>query len=356
MMFAYFALATGFTLPEKYGFNIAYSVFILLINTIICIFFSKSVNKLIFLTYTTMGLACLVLLGINVNSLTNNSLIIAFSSYIIPIIVSYWLYCIKEHIGENNYLDLWIYCALLILFITILYKINYGFFDRSVRFFLNGPIVFGWLYATFSVISIYQLTTNPSLKRYLFSIFFVLATLWTLSMGPLIALFFGIFLIVILNLRLSYRLIMNIILLMILMYISFIYIQDSRIGERLELILNAGLLNYYQSSPRYQFVMHSINLLENNYLFGTGIDSFSYMSFTYPHNIIFNLLLDGGIIYTSIFLVLLIIIFTSTNNLGKVILLMSILALMFSGNTTYLRFIFILPITLIFNRYKMLTK
>ena len=98
--------------------------------------------------------------------------------------------------------------------------------------------------------------------------------------------------------------------------------------------------------------LYSLELLEGNYWLGVGVDGFRYLGHNYPHNIFLSLLLDGGILYFFTFSVGLMLIYFKTSKLGKILLAMGLVGLLFSGNTTYLRFLFILPLSLLnFNAY-----
>src|SRR5690606_3743121 len=70
----------------------------------------------------------------------------------------------------------------------LIYKGTLGLDDRGVRFFINGPIVFGWIMGWNFLICLYLFFKG--FRRWLVAcgaVAFFLAVLWTQSKGPLIA-------------------------------------------------------------------------------------------------------------------------------------------------------------------------
>jgi len=99
-----------------------------------------------------------------------------------------------------------------------------------------------------------------------------------------------------------------------------------------------------QSQERFKMILHSLDLLEGNYLTGIGVSNFEFGEFYYPHNLILNLLIDGGAILFLAVVFIVSYIYSLTSSLGRCLLLFGIIVLSLSGNTTYLRFIFLLPL------------
>ena len=81
----------------------------------------------------------------------------------------------------------WILLTLLL--IAFAYKLQFGFFDRQVRFFLNGPIVFGRLMSLGAIAALIGFT---GLARIVLATTFVLAVLWTASKGPILGVSIGL--------------------------------------------------------------------------------------------------------------------------------------------------------------------
>lgn len=89
--------------------------------------------------------------------------------------------------GVRAFAESFVAFGMILLFATLLYKLHYGLFDRSVRFFLNGPIVFGWMMGFLSLVAGLQARWEPRLWNYFCLVAFMLAMIWTQSKGPLIA-------------------------------------------------------------------------------------------------------------------------------------------------------------------------
>ncbi|MEC9375140.1 MAG: O-antigen ligase family protein [Pseudomonadota bacterium] len=91
---------------------------------------------------------------------------------------------IEKH-GVDQLGKLIIFYLSLLLIVAIPYKLVNGFFDRSVNFFINGPIIFARLMAIAAVLSIFFLRNRA---RIFSVIIFFLAVVWTESKGPILAL------------------------------------------------------------------------------------------------------------------------------------------------------------------------
>jgi hypothetical protein len=72
----------------------------------------------------------------------------------------------------------------LLLLVAIPYKIAFGFFDRSVNFFINGPIIFARLMCIAALLAVYFM--HGRARKYAVTLF-CLAILWTESKGPILA-------------------------------------------------------------------------------------------------------------------------------------------------------------------------
>ena len=88
--------------------------------------------------------------------------------------------------NQQNYLWNFVIFVMLVYFLlAVLYKLQYGFWDREVVFLMNGPIVFARLMGMAALLSL--LFTKGITRIVLFGVFF-LAILWPSSKGPVLAL------------------------------------------------------------------------------------------------------------------------------------------------------------------------
>ncbi|MEM7041656.1 MAG: O-antigen ligase family protein [Pseudomonadota bacterium] len=101
----------------------------------------------------------------------------------LAILMTFHFYYINN---QQNYLwNLVILIMLTYLILAILYKLQYGFWDRQVVFLMNGPIVFARLMGMAALLAL--LFTKGITRIVLFAVFF-LAILWPSSKGPVLAL------------------------------------------------------------------------------------------------------------------------------------------------------------------------
>lgn len=129
-------------------------------------------------------------------------------------------------------------------------------------------------------------------------------------------------------------------------------------GTRLFSYISADGIDLTQTSNRDAFYNHALLYIKESLFFGYG--PFSYVKKTgdfYSHNIFLDILLHGGIVYLSIWIIIFIRFFMKLklilkNNTNEIILLIPILSsfilLMFSG--TYLEeSLFWFSISYVFN-------
>ncbi len=90
---------------------------------------------------------------------------------------------VERHGADELAKLLMIYLGMLLL-AAIPYKLAFGFFDRRVNFFINGPIVFARLMCIAALLSLFYLEGK---KRVLAVILFSLAIVWTESKGPILS-------------------------------------------------------------------------------------------------------------------------------------------------------------------------
>ena len=91
--------------------------------------------------------------------------------------VSFLLFnTVIERHGANVLLKQLLFYLCILLVLTLFYKLAFGFFDRQVRYFMNGPIIFARLMSIAAIIAFFVLTGR--LKTFLVTVF-VLSILFT---------------------------------------------------------------------------------------------------------------------------------------------------------------------------------
>lgn len=254
---------------------------------------------------------------------------------------------------QSEFLKSMALAGALILVLTIAYKINFGFWDRNVRFFLNGPILFGWMMSVVGLISLSVYTAQKKLF-YLFLIpFFLISIIWTGSKGPLIAFFVSAVFFLFLEKKIGVLLLFLVISLAALAVV----IEYGLMPERF-FVINRIMSNQLLDSDfgsvgsRQLMISESLDIFYDYPIFGVGIANWPsflsdrrlpYYGFIYPHNIFAELFSEYGVFGFSIFLFLLVYIYRSSDNLGKSLLSLSLILLLFTGHMAYWRFLIFFP-------------
>ena len=183
-------------LPNSDWFSIAVRTLLLLLSFYLLIIYSRlwvlKKSILLYLVVTTIIFL--------ISSFYSQDIMYALEKYLS---ISWWLVIaigltqvqINKY-GVITFFKTLVSCGLLMLLLTVFYKLNYGFWNRQVRFFINGPIVFGWLMGFYVFISLYCFNITKQKLYLIISLFFALALLWTESKGPLISFVLSLVLIV----------------------------------------------------------------------------------------------------------------------------------------------------------------
>ena len=141
----------------------------------------------IFLGPTVIFLLPVALLGLSLfgSAMPEYGAFKYFNLIAVCIVVIPLLYASLVRIGILDFGRLFILVMLALLVASIAFKAKYGFFDRTIPFLMNGPIVFGRLMGLAAVLSLFVLKGPVRLLG--FSVFGS-AVVWTMSKGPVLAL------------------------------------------------------------------------------------------------------------------------------------------------------------------------
>lgn len=259
---------------------------------------------------------------------------------------------IRNH-GWNGYLVLSIRFALLVLIVTLVYKAIFGFWDREVRFFLNGPIVFGWLMGMHALFALMLWISER--KRVYVSIYmlFFSAVVWTQSKGPLLALILSSFIFVIFSAKENPKALRNIVM-AILLIGGVAFLQADAIlslleGSRLQSI-SALITGDTQESDqgsigsRGDMLSEAVLFVSKEAPFGIGVGEWANKSKTgadYPHNEHLEILVEMGAPWFLIHFAFLVYAFKLACKDLRVLLIFFVIAASFSGDISYLRYIYL---------------
>lgn len=355
-MWIYFLLATGAIFPEgEWSTKTIVSIanIIMLLCYINYGLFNRSLIK-------SFSIFFPLLISFLVSLFRSNEIFFAIEKIeggiLVGVIVAAGVSFVIRLSNEEKFLKVFLAVSFLILTLTLLYRFSLGITDRNARFLLNGPIVFGWLMGLNFVICIYLFFTEKKILYLLLAIVFILSVAWTQSKGPILASFAGLSVIFFKNVDLKkIRLILFMFLSLFFVYYIFSYFD---FGERylaLIRIFNNDLNESDGGSVniRAEMFLYSIRLWESNFLFGVGIGNWKEyvnnllsvnIKFIYPHNFLAESLSETGVFGFTFLGGLYFIVFYKSSFIPRLIMLYFTICLLFSGDASYLRFLFSIPI------------
>ncbi|MGJ8530448.1 O-antigen ligase family protein, partial [Maritalea sp.] len=258
---------------------------------------------------------------------------------------------ISTRYGTDEFLDQFLKFGLLILVLTIGYKSVFGLMARDVRFFINGPIVFGWLMGQFAIIATFRALNgrNPT-QNFILATLFASATVWTFSKGPILAL---LVVFLLLFLRKAHRartqFLLAALLLTVVAGVNLVGLENfGRLYAFANAIFESGEIGEFgTASVRLALWVEALDMWETSPMFGIGPGNFKHFTifggFRYPHNLMIELLAETGLVGLFLFLLFLLMIFLMTNALGRLIMVFSLIGSSFSGDLAYLRVMVLLP-------------
>lgn len=278
------------------------------------------------------------------------------SAFITTIWLTFLLVTIIKTTSEEKFYELYIKVAIFIVVLTFFWKLYYGFWDRDARFFINGPIVFGWISGLSIIIIVIGLQNFQKNIYYIVAIVLMLASMiWSASKGPMIGLLV-VYLMYALK-KHSWRALVSQIFISIffagmLLIIPADLFTNESISRLLESFDGNSTLYSVNGSIGIRIVAweSAWHLFSENILFGVGPTNWRNHSevgfLDYPHNIMLELLSEVGLIGFSFFLTTIIIIYLNTSATGKYIMIYIFLCMCFSGDVSYLRFLISLPLAI----------
>jgi len=228
----------------------------------------------------------------------------------LAIVITFHYYYINK---QQEYLwTLVIFIMLSYLILALLYKMQYGFWDRQVVFLMNGPIVFARLMGMAALLAL--LFTRGVTRLVLFGIFF-LAALWPSSKGPVLALILTLAL-----MMLAYDRLVILGAITILVALPLLLIPDQivelawlldgtgRIATPLEsLILGNELSEAHSASFSSRASAYEKTLpLILRYPAGLGLgdwESYTKTGIEYPHNFFLEVISELGMFFGPLFMV-----------------------------------------------------
>lgn len=245
-----------------------------------------------------------------------------------------------------------VYFAALVLLLTILYKARFGFWDREVRFFLNGPIVFGWLMGMHALFAIMLWMAGRGSRFGILAILFMLAVVWTQSKGPLLALGVSSFYLFV-RMRKSSpgafrKVIVGLFILITLVIANSDAVLEAVGGSRLQ-ALAALVTGETQENDegsigsRGEMLAEAVQFMGRTVPFGIGIgewQNWSRSGLEYPHNQHVEILVEMGIPWFLVHVAFVLMGFIRAGWQIRAVLIFFMVASTFSGDVSYLRYLY----------------
>lgn len=256
-----------------------------------------------------------------------------------------YVHFLISRFGTLRVLESMLHVALFVLFLTVLYKAWFGFLNREVRFFINGPIVFGWLMGFFAMLSLVYCHESRRKIGFFYCALFVCAVLWVQSKGPLLAL--GVvFCLYGLSSRknMIWFLVLSLCVVFSLWFWGgkgFLYRFDGLyrllMGEASDLIRE---FHFGSIGLRQEMYSQAFNLFLEHPAFGIGSANWSkFNSFDYyPHSIYLELLCEFGAFGFLMFVLMCVFVWRNLHTgYAKLFFIYFMVCSAFSGDLSYLR-------------------
>ncbi|CAH6793887.1 membrane hypothetical protein [Vibrio chagasii] len=197
---------------------------------------------------------------------------------------------------------------ILITILSLIYKLNFGLFNRQTSFGLNGPIVFGRLMGLGIIISIF---TDIRWKKTVWGLL-GFGLFLSMSKGPIISMFVVCVIIHLTSSNTKFRIRKYILPIAALFVLIFLFNNLDFSGENRILLLlyrlKSGDFELSDFGSRVSLYFSTISYLKNNYL-GCGlgcwsnVEQINSLGFFYPHNLILEVYTELGFFVGTVFII-----------------------------------------------------
>lgn len=320
-------------------------------SLLIVVFFNKNyINKTIII-YTFLITFIFLL-----SSLGSYDLVYALDKYfsnslcIFYLIILYSITFYKY--GFDDLIKSIVFCGIFILVLTFFYKVNFGFWNRQIRFFINGSIVFAWLMGFYSILSLYLYKKFDKNIYFIFACIFFLGVLWAESKGPLIAMIISILFYLMYDSKRYIQFIAFSVLIFliyiwdtVLLYLNVIF-ESSRFSALIRVLSNdVSSQDSGSITVRQDMLYEGYGFILNNVWKGVGVGNYQFNTvygFIYPHNIHLEVFIEFGIIIGILYFIFILTCFFKSPKIIKTLIIFFLICGSFSGDITYLRFLMFL--------------
>ncbi|WP_341863266.1 O-antigen ligase family protein [Gymnodinialimonas sp. 57CJ19] len=332
----------------------AFLTFLALLSSIVLAVLSRTgAQRTLYCIFATVVFYCII------QFLRADSIILALGKLDGLVFASGLVFILGRAVQVHDAVELrrsLIVSAIFVLVLTIAYKWYFGFWDREVRFFLNGPIIFGWLMAVSSLLCLDVQREGSRILYISLAVIFLLALFWTESKGPLIGYMIGATYLMTSGGK-YYRLPVIVAAFWLAGYVA---VANNLFPSRflvLERMISGTLLasDFGSVGVRQLMWLESLEMFSQRPFFGMGLGNWasnSMISFqfgeriVYPHNIIAEILSEHGLVGAVFFGVLFWLIYLRSSRLGRCVFITICVSLLFTGDMGNWHFLVALPIVL----------
>ena len=187
----YFLLATGVVYSGIYSERLYLYVGALNVFSAITFYFLDPIYRVSF----WRSLFVLFILLLSLLFLMLSSLVTMYAldkiegAVISTVLISSLVACSVARLGEEKFIKYFMFVSLGFLILTFIYRLALELPGREGRFFINGPIVFGWLMGFNFVCGLLAYSKSRESVYLFLSSVFLLAVFWSQSKGPFVAVF-----------------------------------------------------------------------------------------------------------------------------------------------------------------------
>lgn len=332
----------------------AFLTFFSFLSCIILIGLSETrVSKILFYLFALVAFYC------SIQILRADSIVLALGKLDGLVIASGLVFILGRAAQTHCAIEFrrsFIISAIFVLVLTLGYKYLFGFWDREVRFLLNGPIVFGWLMAISSLLCLDVQREGARNVYIALAVVFLIALIWTGSKGPIIGYAIGVTYLITSGGR-YYRLPFVVAAFWLIGYVALV---NDLLPDRFlvfERIISGTLLasDFGSVGVRQLMWMESFEMFWQYPLFGLGLGNWASNSIlssqlgegiVYPHNVVAEILSEHGLVGFVLFAVLFLVVYKSAARLGRCIFITMLISLLFTGDMGNWHFLVALPIVL----------
>jgi len=267
------------------------------------------------------------------------------------IVTAFFVSRVVSKRSELYFVKKFIFISFVVLILTILYRETLGLTGRHGRFFINGPIVFGWIMGFNTVAVLYLALSNRNSNLFLLTFVFMAAMLWTGSKGPIVAVSVTTAFLLLRRIK-SYRAWFGLFAFLGVTWFSYKYIVPDHITARFQVFsrMFEGSLSssdYGSIGSRTDAWLESIMMFKSQPIFGVGLGNWrehSVSELNYPHNFIFETISELGLVGLASILLTGIYLFQKASEFGRISMIYFMISLSFSGDLSYMRFALLLPL------------